>query len=195
MKTNIGYNFKTNESGKIIVYHNDKVVCGNYDTQEDAVLSLAKHINTVLLRDQLAKRGIDYERLVFKDYKELQPLNRVAEYLHVNPKMITEAKQYTEANDYESFFGLFFSVNESDDGLEIESWTKGGVDMVHYFHKSDGCYFQQYKTLTEDFDIDEEIELHRQGDDYKKVFDIERSLDDFTLYKNILGFIASLIER
>lgn len=195
MKTDIGYNFRTNENGKIVVYHNDKVVCGNYDTQEDAVLSLAKHINTVLLRDQLAKRGIDYERLVFKDYKELQPLDRVAECLHVDTKMIKEAKDSVEKNDYESFFGLFFCVNECDDGLEIESWTKGGVDMIQFLHKDEGCYFDQFIKLAEDFDIDEEIEIHMQMDDYKKVFDIERSLDDFTLYKNILGFIASLIER
>ena len=60
---------------------------------------------------------------------------------------------------------------------EIEKWTNGGVDMIIAlmpFTK------EEFIERVENFDIDEEIELHRQGQDYKNAFTIRESLDDFT---------------
>jgi hypothetical protein len=69
---------------------------------------------------------------------------------------------------------------EQDDMLcaEIEKWTDGGVDMIISLMPFSKEEFIKY--VLEQFDIDEEIELHRQDQQYKSVFTIKMSLKDFT---------------
>lgn len=85
--------------------------------------------------------------------------------------------------------------NLSDDGecLELEAWTSRGVDMILYLWKDkheniiDGL-----KYYYENFDIDEEIDTHRQSRDYCQAFTISESLRDFEDWQK---FIQGVIEE
>ena len=79
-------------------------------------------------------------------------------------------------------------------GMEIETWTNGGVDMIHTFYFSDNYQDiydkdnvnKQLQELADNFSIDDEIDLYRQDKRYKDNFTIKESLDDFTEYQNRL---------
>ena len=89
-----------------------------------------------------------------------------------------------------------FNYYEDENTIELEKWTDGGVDMFINIHKDDNTdYLQQLKDYVENFDIDEEIELHRQDERYKKAFTIRQSLEDFTDFVEELKNIIILLER
>lgn len=86
------------------------------------------------------------------------------------------------------------SENGMSNGIEIESWTNGGVNMIHSIY-----FFEDYQDLYdknninkklqeiyENFSIDDEIDLYRQDKLYKSNFSISQSLEDFTEYQNRL---------
>lgn len=60
---------------------------------------------------------------------------------------------------------------------EIEKWTDRGVDMNIWLNP---FTVNEFKRFVEDFNTDEEIDLHRQDERYKKEFTISQSLKDFT---------------
>lgn len=72
-----------------------------------------------------------------------------------------------------------FIVHLDAVSAELEMWTDGGVDMIIYLEAFTKEKFIEY---VDSFDIDEEIDLHRQGDSYKKAFTITQSVKDFTDY-------------
>lgn len=74
---------------------------------------------------------------------------------------------------------------------EVEKWTNGGVDMIFTLMPFTAAQFIE---RVEDFDIDEEIDLHRQGQDYKNAFTIRESVDDFTDFHNGLKEVAAKLE-
>jgi hypothetical protein len=84
-----------------------------------------------------------------------------------------------------------FSLYHSDDYTEVETWTNGDVNMIHTVH--DFSVSTLIETL-EQFDIDEEIDLHRQGDDYKQAFTIRESLEDFTDYKKRIDKVVKKLK-
>lgn len=90
-------------------------------------------------------------------------------------------------NKIETFFG----VHNSTDVIELETWTSAGVNMFVVIHKDDKkTYADQFKERVENFDVDEEIELHRQDDRYKSAFSIRRSLEDFEGHQGWLNGIV-----
>lgn len=87
----------------------------------------------------------------------------------------------------------FFEENEflvrleEEDGqecAEIEKWTKGGVDMCFYLKP---FTIESFKEVVNGFDVDHEIDLHRQGDDYRSAFTLRQSLNDFEDFKKGLN--------
>lgn len=79
-------------------------------------------------------------------------------------------------------------------GMEIETWTNGGVDMIHtlYFcddyqelYEKDNVK-KQLKEIADSFSIDDEIDMYRQDAKYKSNFSIRESLKDFEEYQNRL---------
>lgn len=109
---------------------------------------------------------------------------------------------YLKDRNYIEFFEeLGFSVycykdQETDTGIwreyEVEIWTDGGVDMIFSFR---GETLSGFVEEVENFDVDDEIELHRQGEQYKKAFTLRESLDDFEGFKKWLDKIVSIIQR
>ena len=84
-----------------------------------------------------------------------------------------------------------FYVYEQDNYIELEAWTDGGVDMIIDIH-SDKELIEELEDYVNFFDIDEEIELHREGKDYRDAFTIRESLNDF---ENWLKWVKDIIEQ
>ncbi len=84
-------------------------------------------------------------------------------------------------------------------GMEIETWTNGGVDMIHTFYFCDDYQElydinnveKQLQEIVENFSIDDEIDMYRQDKNYKSNFTISQSLDDFTEYQKNLEDLAN----
>ena len=79
-----------------------------------------------------------------------------------------------------------FNVSEDEEIVEMETWTNGGVNMFVVLRKKGKPYIEQFWDHIDDFDIDTEIEVHRENKGYKSAFTISQSLEDFTAYKNWL---------
>ena len=92
--------------------------------------------------------------------------------------------------------GLGVCVYEEDGrecGLEVEGWTPGGVNMIHFLDfRQDGNILDPWdiadkvNNLYNEFDIDEEIDAHRQDNGYRSAFTHKRSVTDFEEWKETL---------
>lgn len=88
-----------------------------------------------------------------------------------------------------------FNIYENSTAYELENWTDGGVDMFINIDK-DKNIIEELEKFIENFDIDEEIEILRQNDDYKMNFTIKESLNDFENWlENIKDIIKELREN
>lgn len=89
--------------------------------------------------------------------------------------------------------------NGADCYIDIEKWTNGGVDMIQtidcredfsdLYNINKIAY--KLKELAKQFDIDEEIDLYRENENYKNNFTIKESLNDFEQYKNDLEDLSN----
>ena len=113
---------------------------------------------------------------------------------------LNEGKIKTGSSDIE-ILQKFFEEQEfnvhlfEQDGMqcaEIEKWTDGGVDMIITlmpFSK------EKFFEFVNDFDIDSEIDMHRQAKDYKAAFTISASVKDFTDFHNALKEVVEKINK
>ena len=86
-----------------------------------------------------------------------------------------------------------FNINESAYGLELESCTDGGVNMLIGIDKdSDYDLLAQLEQFVENFDIDEEIDIQRQDAYYRRKFTIKESIRDF---ENWIDYIEECISK
>ena len=86
-----------------------------------------------------------------------------------------------------------FNINESAYELELESWTNGGINMLISIDKnSDNNLLEQLERFVENFDIDEEIDIHREDENYKRNFTIRESINDF---ENWVDYIEECISK
>ncbi len=123
--------------------------------------------------------------------------------LHTTEYIETKEEQKIIENIIKTFdkFSFKTSLTICDGvkyGFEIEKWTNGGVDMIETIQFDDfrDSYNiekieEQLKELVDNFDIDDEIDTHRQGIDYKNAFTILESLKDFTEYKQDLEELST----
>lgn len=102
-------------------------------------------------------------------------VNRINE----NNSTEDDLKKFFEDED----FNIHLGDEDDRDYVEIETWTKGGVNMIFILEPFTKKSFIDY---VEDFDIDEQIDLHRRANDYKNAFTIRESLEDFTEFHNRL---------
>ena len=75
---------------------------------------------------------------------------------------------------------------------EIETWTDGGVNMIIWLNPFTA---EEFEKSVNNFDVDEEIELHRQGQDYKNAFSIRESLNDFEKFHKRLKSMVKEIKK
>lgn len=99
-------------------------------------------------------------------------------------KAFNSLKSITSEELQDFFEEEDFNVTVLENGeVEIETWTEGGVNMIHYLSS---CTIEEFGNIVNDFDIDEEIDLHRQDPTYVAAFSIKQSVEDFTKYHNRL---------
>lgn len=85
-----------------------------------------------------------------------------------------------------------FNIYEDKTSFELEAWTNGGVNMFIPLDKEEKeNAIEQLENYINYFDIDEEIEIHRQGADYKQAFTIRESLEDF---ENWLEWVKNIVK-
>lgn len=81
-------------------------------------------------------------------------------------------------------------------GIEMEQWTDGGVDMLHLIDGRDrdmedpDWWKDEMQSIYEAFDVDEEIDMHRQDERYRSAFTHRMSVEDFEDYEKWLADIA-----
>lgn len=90
----------------------------------------------------------------------------------------------------EKNFHVYLFEQNNVQCAEIEKWTDGGVDMIIYLNPFTKEEFAQY---VNDFDVDDEIDLHRQNIEYRNNFTITESLKDFTIFHTHLKKINAML--
>ena len=81
------------------------------------------------------------------------------------------------------FEDLGWFVREYDDFVELETWTKAGVNIIIYLQD---MTFEELSEYLDDVSCDEEIDLLRQDKRYRKQFTLKQSIED------IYGFYSEL---
>ena len=76
-------------------------------------------------------------------------------------------------------------------GYEMETWTDGGVNMIHFIDCRDSgviveAILSELNEIVDDFDTDGEVLKHMASEDYRRHFTLQSGLDDFTEYKRRL---------
>jgi hypothetical protein len=89
-------------------------------------------------------------------------------------------------------FVVYAGTEKNEAYAEIEKWTKGGVDMIMLIQP---FTVESFLKVVEDFNVDEEIEVHRQDSSYKRQFTIDKSLKDFTDFHNHLKEVAAELTK
>jgi len=84
-------------------------------------------------------------------------------------------------------FAVHLFTQRDEVCAEVEKWTDGGVDMIITLMPFNA---DSFKECVENFDVDEEVELHRQDPSYKSAFTLRKSLDDFTEFHDHLKEVA-----
>ena len=88
-------------------------------------------------------------------------------------------QQFSEKKE----FSVTLFEQDGQKCADLEKWTNGGVDMIITLMPFTKKSFIEW---VENFDVDEEIDTHRQSPEYRSAFPISRSLKDFTDFKNHL---------
>lgn len=88
-------------------------------------------------------------------------------------------------------FQVHLSKEDRVQCAEVEKWTDGGVDMVIWLKPFN---VEQFKKWVNNFDLDDEIDTHRQSQRYKDAFTITESLKDFTDFHNHLKEVAAKLK-
>lgn len=117
----------------------------------------------------------------------------------ITPEVRKEAKKLLKDGKIQEFFELFFAHVDickfaNGDGIEMETWTDGGVNMIVCLENDKGL-LEDFKDYVENFDVEEEIDLHREGESYKRAFTLRQSLNDFDDYLKWLNKIVGIIEK
>ena len=100
----------------------------------------------------------------------------------MNNKQKEILKKHFDMEDINYYNGVYTS---------LEQWTNGGVDMIIEFEKNRNV-IEVLQEYINNFDIDEEIEIHRQDKSYRENFTIRESLVDF---ENWIDFIKNIIKQ
>lgn len=86
----------------------------------------------------------------------------------------------------------YFAILENESGYELETWTNEGVDMIITIEKNGDTLLEQLKEYIDNFDIDSEIDMYRENEEYRNNFTIKESLEDFESY---ISYVKDLIEE
>lgn len=115
-----------------------------------------------------------------------------------NKKKIIKAIQDVITAITNSGFSVsVYTEHGKECGLELEDWTPGGVDMIHFldFRPHGGenknifniyDIYDEIKSVCDDFEVDDEIDAHREDKKYKDAFSYKQSVADFEAWESRL---------
>ena len=86
----------------------------------------------------------------------------------------------------------YFAILENESGYELETWTNEGVDMIITIEKNGDTLLEQLKEYIDNFDIDSEIDMYRENEEYRNNFTIKESINDF---ENWVDYIRDCISK
>lgn len=75
---------------------------------------------------------------------------------------------------------------------EIMTWTAGGVNMIHNFTP---VTVEAFEKIVDEFNVDDEIDIHRQMKGYKEAFRITDSVKDFEEYHTRLKEVLAELKQ
>lgn len=120
----------------------------------------------------------------------MKHLKNFNNYLNENKSEIILSDEEQKLKDFfeENEFNVYIFEQDDKHCAEVEKWTDGGVDMIITLMPFTKEEFIDY---VNDFNIDGEIDLHRQDQRYKDAFTISSSVKDFTDFHNHLKEIVA----
>ena len=154
--------------------------------------------------ESMTKREI-YEKMleIFNDYpKPSDGIYAIAKWVDQSftyNEVMNEASHFSPIDSPQALqayfekmgFAVTVSVEEGIPCAELEMWTNRGVDMIITLNPFTPKSFIDYAN---EFDVDREIDLHRQDARYREQFSITQSLDDFTQFQTKLVNIATILK-
>ncbi len=133
-------------------------------------------------------KDIEKYRLEFEDHLQSDPdfnysENEFYKWLVDHELNEVAIEELTRVFEEELKFGVHLHEQDGVMGAELEDWTAGGVDMIMWIHPFTP---EQFVEIAESFDVDEEIDVHRQAEDYRNAFTHRRSVEDFEQWEERL---------
>jgi len=117
--------------------------------------------------------------------------------------IIQSLKEMVEAIESSSKFSVtLYEENGKECGLELEGWTNGGVNMIHFldFRSDDDNILDvidicdKIMEIADNFDVDDEIDVHREGDSYRRAFTHKMAVADFEQWEETLQELVARAE-
>lgn len=130
-----------------------------------------------------------------KDYKGVK-------FIHLQTKIyaiiyIEREEKKMELNKRErKILEQHFGIYETESNYKLEGFTSEGVNMFIYIDKdTDTELVEQLNDYVNNFNVDEEIDLHRENEEYRNHFTIQDSLDDFHSWLDIVQEVIVELEE
>ncbi len=112
-------------------------------------------------------------------------------------KFPDEVQKILDIIEAQGFAVMLYEEDGVVCGAEIEDWTAGGVDMIHFIDlrgkdiNNPDDWRDEISAIAANFDVDEEIDLHRESERYRKAFTISASVHDFEAWEERLRELAN----
>ena len=112
-------------------------------------------------------------------------------------KFPDEVQKILDIIEAQGFAVMLYEEDGVVCGAEIEDWTAGGVDMIHFIDlrgkdiNNPDDWRDEISAIIANFDVDEEIDLHREDERYRKAFTISASVHDFEAWEERLRELAN----
>jgi hypothetical protein len=112
-------------------------------------------------------------------------------------KFPDEVQKILDIIEAQGFAVMLYEEDGVVCGAEIEDWTAGGVDMIHFIDlrgkdiNNPDDWRDEISAIVANFDVDEEIDLHREDERYRKAFTISASVHDFEAWEERLRELAN----
>ena len=112
-------------------------------------------------------------------------------------KFPDEVQKILDIIEAQGFAVMLYEEDGVVCGAEIEDWTAGGVDMIHFIDlrgkdiNNPDDWRDEISAIVANFDVDEEIDRHREDERYRKAFTISASVHDFEAWEERLRELAN----
>lgn len=89
-------------------------------------------------------------------------------------------------------------------GYEMETWTDNGVNMIHFIDCRMSSYpdgltaqnvLEELKKISAYFDVDLQVDSHRESDRFRMAFSIRQALEDFEGYEARLTEFVRVVQE